>query len=205
MSTSPKSFQLTLVDVQAELCEQWAVAFQEFPGVKIHNGYFQTVKSYDCLVSPANSFGLMDGGIDLAIRNYFGMDLQYAVQKQIQKEFYGEQPVGTSTIVFTGNEEHPFLAHTPTMRVPDDVSTTDNVYNAMFAMLTAVTNHNKNNKAQINHVLCPGLGTATGRVVPEKAAKLMALAYRNFLYPTTNMTWKNLKERDGEIWKIVTG
>jgi len=203
MSISPKSFQLTLVDVQAELCEHWTTSFQEFPDVHIHNGYFQTVKIYDCLVSPANSFGLMDGGIDLAIRSYFGMQLQYTVQKLIQKEFYGEQPIGTSAIVFTGNEKHPFLAHTPTMRVPADIRKTDNVYCAMFAMLAAVANYNKKNKVRINHVLCPGLGTATGGMELDKAAKLMALAYRNFLKPTTKMSWPHLKARDAEIWTIL--
>ncbi|BDD06105.1 O-acetyl-ADP-ribose deacetylase (regulator of RNase III) [Aureibacter tunicatorum] len=68
------------------------------------------------------------------------------------------------------------MAHTPTMRVPGDISDTDNVYNAMFAMLRAVANHNKANEQKINTVLCPGLGTATGRVSPSQASKQMYLA-----------------------------
>lgn len=201
MSISPKKFEIILVDVQKELCEHWENSFSSFPEVKIHHGYFQEVQSYDCLVSPANSFGLMDGGIDLGIRNYFGMKIQYNVQKIIQKQFYGEQPVGTSVIVDTENEDHPFLAHTPTMRVPMDISKTDNVYNAMFAMLRTVANFNKTSKYRINEVLCPGLGTATGRVPLKEAARQMALAYHNFLNPTTNMNWDNLKKRNSEIIK----
>jgi len=141
----------------------------------------------------------MDGGIDLAIRNFYGMGIQYKVQKKIQKEFYGEQPVGTSMIVFTENDDYPFLAHTPTMRVPSNIAGTDNVYNAMFAMLRTVANHNKMSKVKINTVLCPGLGTATGLVPLKEAARQMALAYRNFLHPTTNMVWKNLMKRNDEI------
>ncbi len=201
MSTSPKLFELTLVDLQEELCDEWKFSFSNYPNVKILNQRFEHVQDFDCLVSPANSFGLMDGGIDLAIRNYLGMKTQYNVQKIIQKSFYGEQPVGTSIIVFTENELHPFLAHTPTMRVPSDISLTDNVYNAFFAMLRAVTNFNKQNKLQIKKVLCPGLGTATGRVKPKEAARQMALAYKNFLNPTTNMDWKNLIKRHNEIIK----
>ncbi|WP_459212026.1 macro domain-containing protein [Aquimarina rhabdastrellae] len=163
------------------------------------HGKFEYVKEFDCLVSPANSFGLMDGGIDLAIRNYFGMKIQYAVQRRIQKDFYGEQSIGTSFIVFTENEYHPFLAHTPTMRVPSDISKTDNVYNAFFAMLTAVTNYNKNNNIRIEKVLCPGMGTATGKMNATEAARQMSLAYKNFLNPTTNMNWKNLNNRHKEI------
>lgn len=201
MSISPKKFKIILVDVQKELCEHWTEFFQGRSEIDIHNGYFQEVKEYDCLVSPANSFGLMDGGIDLAIRNYFGMKIQYNVQRIIQKDYYGEQPVGTSIIVDTEHEEHPFLAHTPTMRVPIDISKTDNVYNAMFAMLRAIANFNKTSKFRINTVLCPGLGTATGRVPLKEAARQMFVAYKNFKNPTTNMNWENLVKRNQEILK----
>ena len=199
MSISPKLFELTLIDPQKELCNEWENYFKECPEVKIINGKFEHVKEFDCLVSPANSFGLMDGGIDLAIRNYFGMKIQYKVQKKIQKEFYGEQPIGTSIIVFTENEYHPFLAHTPTMRVPTDISKSDNVYNAFFAMLTAVANYNKHNKVRIEKILCPGMGTATGKMEVKEAARQMFIAYKNFQNPTTNMNWKNLNKRHNEI------
>lgn len=199
MSTSPKNFELTLVDEQLDLCNHWKLFFKDFPFVKIYHGKFQTVKTYDCLVSPANSFGLMDGGIDLAIRNYFGMRVQYNVQKIIHKRYYGEQPVGTSFIALTENEEHPFLAHTPTMRIPLDISSTDNVYNAMFAMLCAIANYNKENKVRIEKVLCPGFGTSTGNMDLEEAARQMFVAYKNFMNPTTNLNWKNLKDRHRDI------
>lgn len=201
MSKSHKSFSITLIDPQKALCEEWEKAFSGYKEVNIVNGYFQQVKEFDCLVSPANSFGLMDGGVDWVIRQFFGMQLQYSVQKQIQKEFYGEQPVGTSIIVHTENEEHPYLAHTPTMRVPLNISKTDHVYSAFFAMLRAVANFNKGivNEVRINKVLCPGLGTATGMMNFYEAARQMELAYRNFLNPTTNMEWKNLMDRHYEI------
>jgi len=41
MSTSPKQFKLILVDVQKELCDHWRVAFDVYPDVEIHDGYFQ--------------------------------------------------------------------------------------------------------------------------------------------------------------------
>ncbi|WP_378184156.1 macro domain-containing protein [Aquimarina sp. SS2-1] len=199
MSTSPKLFQITLIDLQQELCNEWEQLFKDFSKIQVVHGKFEFVKDFDCLVSPANSFGLMDGGIDLAIRNYFGMKLQYNVQKRIQKEFYGEQPIGTSIIVHTENEYHPFLAHTPTMRVPSDISQTDNVYSAFFAMLIAVANYNKNHEIRIEKVLCPGMGTATGRMPAKEAARQMFIAYKNFMNPTTNMNWKNLNNRHQEI------
>jgi len=39
------------------------------------NGKFEELKQFDCMVSAANSFGLMDGGVDLAIICYFGVEL----------------------------------------------------------------------------------------------------------------------------------
>ena len=195
-------FSITLVDTNRELCLAWKDAFEAFQNVNIVHNKFESIVDFDCLVSPANSFGLMDGGIDLAIRNYFGMQIQYNVQKIIQKVYYGEQPVGTSFIVDTEDEKHPYLAHTPTMRVPMDISKTDNVYNAFFAMLRAVANHNKQSTQKIEKVVSPGLGTATGRVSAKEAARQMAKAYENFLNPTTNMNWNNLKARNQEILNI---
>jgi O-acetyl-ADP-ribose deacetylase (regulator of RNase III) len=93
---------------------------------------------YDCIVSPANSFGIMDGGLDLALRNYFGMQLQDNVQNFILDYFDGEQPVGTLFIVQTYYQKHPYLAHTPTMRVPMKITNNDDIYRAMYAMLNAV-------------------------------------------------------------------
>src|SRR5688500_17584924 len=123
------------------------------------------------MVSAANSFGLMDGGVDLAITRFFGEQLMQRVQAHILQEYLGEQPVGTSFIVETGHPTHPFVAHTPTMRVPMTISTTDNVYTAMWAMLLAVHRHNRSSSSvPIRKVACPGLGTATGQVAPDEAA-----------------------------------
>lgn len=60
---------------------------------------FQKLPEFDCMVSPANSFGLMDGGIDFYISEFFGWDLLPKVQQAILDEWAGEQPVGTCMIV----------------------------------------------------------------------------------------------------------
>ena len=143
------------------------------------------------MVSPANSFGLMDGGVDLAIIQFFGMDLMDRVQEHILEHFRGEQPVGTCFIIGTGHRQHPFLAHSPTMRVPMRITATDNVYQAMWAMLLAVWRHNRDSDRKIKTIACPGLGTATGGVQPRSAARQMSLAYDNFLYPPESVTWQH--------------
>lgn len=194
-----KDFELFLVDPNKALCAGWEEKFRGHHRVNIFNDYFERIASYDCMVSAANSFGVMDGGVDLAIRRYFGRELQERVQERIKEEYFGEQPVGTSMIVETGNGTHPFLAHTPTMRVPYKVTRTDNVYVAMFAMLRAVANHNKSNDKKIKKVVCSGLGTSAGGVPPKEAARQMELAYRNFYNPPKFYTWSELFERQKEI------
>src|SRR5687767_1602938 len=156
--------KIIFVNPGKDFCNAVKEFFDGLPNIEIVNGRFEKLKHYDCMVSPANSFGIMDGGVDLAIIQYFGMELMQRVQQRIVNEYLGEQPVGTSMIVETGHPDHPFLAHTPTMRVPMTIAHTDNVYLAMWALLRAVHHHNQNSERKINAIACPGLGTGVGRV-----------------------------------------
>lgn len=95
---------LILCDCNPILCTEWEKNFRDEPKVQIVCGDFKSVPEYDCIVSPANSFGIMDGGLDLALINYFGNELMKRVQDRIKTEYAGEQPVGTCLIVETGNK-----------------------------------------------------------------------------------------------------
>lgn len=191
--------KLILVDPKETLCEALREQFAGLPDVEIVRGYFESLPEYDCMVSAANSFGLMDGGVDLAITQYFGNQVMYRVQQRILDEYLGEQPVGTSMLVETGNPKHPFIAHTPTMRVPMAIAHTDNVYKAMWAMLLAVRGHNQTAEPKIEVVACPGMGTHTGEVPFRQAAKQMALAYRNFLNPPHSINWIYATDRQLQV------
>ena len=46
--------------------------------------HFMETHAVQCVVSPANAFGLMDGGYDSAITEWFGRQLQRRVQQYIQ-------------------------------------------------------------------------------------------------------------------------
>ena len=192
-------FHLILVDPKIHLCQAWRETFAGLPEVEIVNDYFEKLPHFDCLVSAANSFGLMDGGIDLAISSFFGWELQDRVQAHIISEWRGEQPVGTSVIVPTLHPKHPFIAHTPTMRVPMEISRTDNVYVAMWAMLLAVYKHNQTAAPPIYTVACCGLGTQTGQVPAGESAYQMALAYKHFLNPPSQITWAYADERQNQV------
>lgn len=191
--------KLILNDVSEEMCDAWAREFRGDLDVSIVIGPFQGVEEYDCIVSPANSFGIMDGGYDLYLRNYFP-DLQKRVRVVVHEQYGGEQPVGTSVIVNTGDRKHPYCAHTPTMRYPMPIPALQ-VYDAMRAMLRATSRYSffamdeyEEMTYPIQTVLCPGLGTATGKVPYDAAAYYMRLAWDRFHEPIKPRSWPEAEE-----------
>lgn len=191
--------KLILVDMNAGVCAAWQEYFKALPEVEIINDYFENLPEYDCMVSAANSFGLMDGGVDAAITRFFGEGVMRRVQERIIAEYLGEQPVGTCMLVDTGNPKHPWIAHAPTMRIPMEIAHTDNVYLAMWAVLRAIHQHNQLSASPINVIACPGLGTFTGKVPYREAARQMSLAYKNYLNPPTHITWRYASERQARV------
>lgn len=126
-----------------EIAEAFKRVFANADNVNIVGKPFETIREFDCMVSAANSFGLMDGGVDAAITAFFGTQLQSRVQNHILREYLGEQPVGSAFVIETGHNHHPWLVHAPTMRVPLTIDGTDAVYNATWAALLAIFQHNK--------------------------------------------------------------
>ena len=129
-----------------------------------------------CVVSPANSFGIMDGGYDLALTKWYGEQLQERVQKYIMKNYYGEQPVGSSFIIDAGRDNQ-YLIHTPTMRTPEKIVDTRVIYQSMRTTLIVA----KQNK--IKSILIPMFGGLTGCVRPQVVAEMMYLGYRQIMKP----------------------
>lgn len=83
--------------------------------------------------------------------------------------------------------------------LPMPITQTDNVYKAMWAMLLAVHKHNQQKDTKIKIVACPGLGTLTGNVPADEAARQMALAYRNYLWPLEQINWPYAQTRQNAI------
>ena len=87
------------------------------------------------------------------------------LQARIAEEYYGELPVGSAILIETNSNDIRYMISAPTMRVPIDIRGTFNPYFAFRAVLVSILRHNKTNcNDQINSVLCPGLGTLTGRI-----------------------------------------
>lgn len=132
----------------------------------------------DAVVSPANSFGFMDGGLDYALSVRFGWDLQERLQAMIKELPEGELLIGQALVLETGDSKVPFLISAPSMRVPTNfnIPTSVNAYLATKAALIKAKTHPK-----IESVALPAFCTGVGRMVPEIAAEQMFQAYKEIV------------------------
>jgi O-acetyl-ADP-ribose deacetylase (regulator of RNase III) len=180
--------RLIIVSPDKDFADTARWRFRTHPKVEVVFDRFENLQHFDCVVTPGNSFGLMDAGMDRAVLKFFGPHIQTRIQQAILSDYLGEQPVGTSILVETGMPEHPFLAHSPTMRVPANISRTDNAYLALWATLTSIYRHNRTGGLPIQTLACPGLGTGTGGLDPLEASLQLLLAYEHYLNPPEFLT-----------------
>ena len=165
--------KLVLVDIEPMLVDFWKREFTAYPEVDMVCGDILSL-AQNAIVSPANSYGLMDGGIDLLYLKYFGIQIQDRVRDAISRRQEGYLPIGASIVVKTGHPKIQYLVVSPTMLVPETIPAA-NCFFAMNATLRAASSI-----AGITHLYCPGLGTGVGRVPFDQAALEMGKAYRNW-------------------------
>ena len=170
--------KLYLIDSKPELCEKWRQVFSSYPEVEVLKGdYFQ--QSADAIVSPANSFGIMDGGLDLTIRNELSFQVETDIQEVILNKYHGEMPIGSAEIINTNHDKWSYMIAAPTMRIPENVAFTLNAYIAFRAILIAINSFNESKpKRPIKSLVCSGLGTGIGSMEPTKCAAQMRAAYK---------------------------
>lgn len=131
-------------------------------------------------VSPANSLGDMDGGIDFVLNEMFpGVEgaVKAAIEAHGLRTARGRPflPVGCAVVVSTHIPD-VFLISAPTMWTPQDVRGTHNAYHAMYSVLEAVVNHPQH----IDRVVMSGLCTGCGMLAPRIAIHQMKRAYSDF-------------------------
>ena len=190
--------QIYLLDINPEMTDAWNKYFK-YTGVNIVNQDFKTFitehQDMEAIVSPANSFGLMDGGYDKAIIDYYGPQLMEHVQYAIIEKWFGEQPVGTSMSITISNifytkEYHgkpmmfnPILIHTTTMRTPEVITDPRIIYQCMRATLIEAINQ------EVESIVIPAFGGCTGKVDPDIIARMMFLAYNQISNCPDKITW----------------
>lgn len=168
--------KIYLLDKNINIINAWRKYFSNEKNVEIINDNFKEFMDridVECIVSPANSFGMMGGGYDLAITNYFGNSLMEVVQKNIIKNYNGEQPIGTAMMVDIPHTNKK-LIHTPTMRYPSKIKDSIVVYFAMRETLRVAKNNN------IDSIVIPAFGGSCGRLDCNIIAKMMRYGFDEF-------------------------
>ena len=169
--------RIVLRALDLDMATAWREAFDKVANVDIQVGDILKATA-DAIVSPSNSFGYMDGGIDSAYRGFFGVEIESRLREHIGTMHEGELPVGQAVVLETGHSAIPFLVAAPTMRVPTNIDDTVNVYLAFRAALLAVRRHNESSGYSIQSLLAPAFGTGVGGMNYARAARQMAAAYR---------------------------
>jgi O-acetyl-ADP-ribose deacetylase (regulator of RNase III) len=189
-----------------------------------HNNFLSNLDSnvkFDCVVSPANSYALLDGGFDDAISRAFSpADNYYALTRHAQIELYkqyrGFAPPGTCTLIPIPKEYAErsrtgdrwgcrWLALCPTMRVPDNAGwDREVVYECVWSLLCAIDRHNRSAKGSTNSelgesvnvidsILMTPLATGVGNVSAEKWAQQAVLALKHYICAVENAPqWSSL-------------
>jgi len=190
---------LIFVSRQPEMVSAWEEHFAGDSQVSVHPGSIFDVQC-DALVSPANSFGFMDGGLDYSISRFFGWHVQDRLQKMIVEKHHGELLVGAAEIVPTDHDRIPFVISAPTMRVPMILSETVNVYLATRAVILLVAHGHfpdgRPIREAVHTVAIPAMGTGVGRVSPTICARQMKAAVDDALLRKTRFPDSTMEAQD---------
>ena len=168
--------KIVLLDKNYLMVFAWQKYFLNEKDVEIEN---DTVENYlsensvNGIVTPGNSYGIMTGGFDLGVRNFFGVQLENRVKNYIDTNLNFKQRVGTSFII-EGRRKNIKVIYTPTMEEPSEIKDLNVIYVSTLSSLKLAKENN------LNSLVLPAFGGATGKVNFFKIAELMYKAYKDF-------------------------
>ena len=163
---------LIFCDIDTDVITELKNHFSSVKGVSCQVGNLLE-SATNVVISPANSSGFMDGGIDNDYASFFGEGLQTKVLERVRSRPGGYLPVGASELIETDHKKIPYLILAPTMLHPEMIPSY-NVFRAFRAALKCILKH------ELDYpIFTPGFGTGVGGVEPDEAAKMMFEAYRS--------------------------
>jgi O-acetyl-ADP-ribose deacetylase (regulator of RNase III) len=157
-----------------------------------------TTMPVDAVVNPANSLGIMGGGVAGALSRRGG--------PSIQREAMSLAPiaVGAAVVTNAGLLHAKRVIHAPTMEQPGTKVGVENVRRATRAALLAAAHHG------LELIAIPGMGTGLGGVDPSDAARAIVDELRAHRQPQPSTVY--LVDLDDEILfcleealKVATG
>lgn len=179
--------KIILADISVSMCDAFERHCGDIPDVEIHRGSILDVDA-DMFVSPANSFGFMNGGIDAVYTRHFGPHLQENLQKEIKREFHGELPVGQAALVWNRKDgEAPTttkfscMIAAPTMRVPT-ILPMDTIAPYLATRAALIVAKDLVDHSKLRPIIAfPGMGTGIGDVRPDLCAKQVRTAIQRIV------------------------
>lgn len=179
---SPHSPVLVLCALDKQLARAWQSVVDTVRGaVRLHQGSVLDVDA-EAVVSPANSYGWMRGGIDAVYARAFP-EVEQNVRSAVLAYHGGELPIGQALAVPTGEAVPAWMISAPTMREPGQRLPSDTVHPYLAAR--AVFRHWRDGRLEdgvelrrvVTTIAMPGLGTGVGGVSPETCARQVAAAW----------------------------
>ncbi|MEM7039466.1 MAG: macro domain-containing protein [Bacteroidota bacterium] len=205
-----KPLHIVLTALDGALLEGWQYYASDLEFVTTYHGSILDLE-LDAVVSPANSFGYMDGGIDLVYSRHFGWDVQRTLQDRIEKVHHGELLVGQADIVPTENAAIPYLFSAPTMRVPMILRNSINAYLAARAVLLlwkygTLPGTDTPVRDVIKTIGFPGLGTGVGKMGVNTCAHQVRTAIDEVVLGKRRFpsTWAEASQRHQLLYRDFT-
>jgi O-acetyl-ADP-ribose deacetylase (regulator of RNase III) len=183
----PGRVRLVLCAVDEPLALAWTEAVAGRRDVEVHRGSVLDVDA-QAVVSPANSYGWMRGGIDAVYAQAFP-SIEQHVRSAVLAYHGGELPVGQALIVPTGVLSPTWLISAPTMREPGELLPPDTVhpYLAARAVFHLWRDGRLEDERPVRRVVrtiaLPGLGTGVGGVPPQNCARQVMAAWDEVFDP----------------------
>jgi O-acetyl-ADP-ribose deacetylase (regulator of RNase III) len=179
---SSRAPELVLCAVDEPLARAWLSVLDKVDGsIRVHRGSVLDVVA-QAIVSPANSFGWMRGGIDAVYARAFP-GVEQNVRSAVLALHGGELPIGEAVVVPTGETAPAWLFSAPTMRQPGELLPADTVNPYLAARAVFLKwrdgrlDQGGDVRAAVDTIAMPGLGTGVGGVAPATCARQVAAAW----------------------------
>ncbi|KAI0353297.1 macro domain-like protein [Trametes cingulata] len=218
--------QFTLFSIDEDLVDEWRQSFFALVPEDVrnrvsfvHSDFESLNMTFDCVVSPANSFGRFDGGFDQVLSETLApredpSALTRVAQRVLYRRWCGYAPPGTCTLIplvdtpcYPNKFDCRYIALCPTMRFPSAVTWhKEIVYNCVWSLLVEIDQHNAraaqkdSGLAPITSVGMTGLATGIGLVPAAVCARQTALAFVHYYDARSNpekwssLTWPDIME-----------
>ncbi len=184
------SLNVFLVDINSSMCKAWE-NLNLPPSIKIINRSVETLglQGTNVFVSPANSLGLMRGGIDGVYQKMFPSienDVRDAIRKIGYKTSDGDFFLPLASALFVNisgdsSQDHlkqckNYLVCCPSMLLPgSNISGTNNAYWCYKSVISLI----KKLPIKVDNLIVPGIGTGIGGLSYQECAQEFIAALRN--------------------------